>query len=104
MGIQQMFADKVKEYAKKKAAAGGKLPSPWSSRRLPRPTEAEPASTCQSSLTSNSSTLRWTTFHSSKQVIKSVDTKTQNHQIHNYYYTVNIHSFLKFSVIVVSVF
>merc|ERR1712180_6294 len=24
--IQQMFADKVKEYAKKKAAAGGKLP------------------------------------------------------------------------------
>ena len=24
--IQQLFADKVKEYAKKKAAAGGKLP------------------------------------------------------------------------------
>ena len=49
--------------------------------RLPRPTEAEQASTCQSSLTSNSSTLWWMTFHSSKQVIKSVDTETQNWKI-----------------------
>merc|ERR1712189_91615 len=47
-----------------------RLPLPWSSRRLPRPTEAEPALTCQSSLTSNSSTLCWMTFHSSKHVIK----------------------------------
>merc|ERR1719336_3239903 len=45
-------------------------PSLWSSRRLPRPTEVEPESTCQSSLTSSSSTLWWMTFHSSKQVIK----------------------------------
>merc|ERR1712012_356903 len=47
-----------------------RLPSPWSSRRLPRPTEVEPESTCQSSLTSNSSTLWWMTCHSGKQVVK----------------------------------
>merc|ERR1712226_1372810 len=92
--IQQMFADKVKEYANKKAAAGGKLPdaskeprlpSLWSSRRLPRLTEAEQEWTCQSSQTSNSSTLWWTTFPSSKPVIKCryIDRKLKNHHIHN---------------------
>merc|ERR1712098_820053 len=113
--IQQMFADKVKEYAKKKAAAGGKLPDATKETEAAIAMELEKVAQAYGGgagvdmskfLTLNSSTLWWMTFHSSKQVIKKCrykDTKLKNHQIHNCYYTVNIHSFLKFNVIVVSV-
>merc|ERR1719295_917098 len=68
--IQQLFADKVKEYAKKKAAAGGALPDAsketLAAIQMELDKVAEAASTCQSPQTSSSPTRQSKTCPSSR--------------------------------------